>query len=148
MSFRYTLIATLTTICCGTAGAHSPAKFLEVLEGKASSVIQHGVEVKTVLDPKRAEVALRGPELFARGVLAMGRSGRPPEAYLGWYKIESSDTESLHTVSILDPFRGGDNVKLSLSGAEYLLCPTQVITSGPPAAIPHGLDYYEAFRRR
>jgi hypothetical protein len=42
--------------------------------------------------------------------------------------------------------RGSKNKALKIQAAEYLLSPSQLITTGSPDSIPHGLDNYKAYR--
>ena len=129
-----------------TADGHGSAKVLEVVSVTPTTIVKHGVEVSTSIQPTRATVNLVGPKLFSRAVQGLGEISKPKETYLGWYEIDSDDKSLKKSVRVLDALRGGSNIELTLSSAEYLLCPTQVITRGPPAEIPHGLDFYKAHR--
>jgi len=135
-----------SVLACGPLLAHSPAQFFEVLQGEVSSQVAHGVEVQTEVDAARGEVNLSGPKLFARGVSATGGSGKLTKAFLNWYQITDPQPAAKKVVSVLDPFRGDQETELRLGNAEYLLCPTQMIGNGMPAPIPHGLDFYKAYK--
>ena len=130
----------------GTAYAHSPVEFLEVLQGKPSNLIEHGVEIKSVLDDKKATAKLVGPDHFAIAVGCLKRPVKKEKAYLVWYKIAKPKKESSRKVTVIDLLRGADVPPLTIGAAEYFLSPAQRITTGPPSEVPHGLDHYKAYR--
>ena len=126
--------------------AHSPAEFLEVVQGEPSNLIEHGVQLQSLFDDQRVETQLSGPYYFALSVGGMGRAAKEEKAYLAWYKIVDGKPEGSRKVAVLDLIRGGDPAPLTIESAEYFLSPAQRITSGPPSEIPEGLDHYKAYR--
>ena len=128
------------------AMGHAPVEFMEVSEGKPSNLIEHDVQVKAVIDDKKRSVELAGPYFFSQAVGCMGRRVKDPKAYLSWYKLVDAKKEDERKVVVTDLFRGTDKTPLTIGSAEFLLSPSQRITAGPPARVPHGLDHYIAYR--
>ncbi|TWU31331.1 DUF7450 family protein [Novipirellula artificiosorum] len=129
-----------------TVLAHSPVDFLEVLSVKPARSIQHTVELQGKFDSERVETDLEGPLFFSRSVGCMGRAAKKQPAYLNWFKIVASPEQPERELFILDMVRGDSSKTLKIKQAEYLLSPSQLITSGVPDAIPGGLDHYKAYR--
>lgn len=126
--------------------AHAPAEFLEVFSVEASVPIDHSVELKTEVDPLRQDAKLAGPTHFARSIEAMGRRESKTPAFLNWYAIVDPVVQPTRDLDILDLVRGSKQKTLRIESAEFLLCPSQAITTGTPAPVPHGLDHYKAYR--
>ncbi len=126
--------------------AHTPVDFLEVLSVVPARPIEHSVELKSTFDESKVETMLVGPKMFARPVECMARSVKKPRAYLNWFKIVEPGSEPVREVEVLDMVRGSSNKLLKIQTAEYLLSPSQLITTGSPDSIPHGLDNYKAYR--
>lgn len=129
-----------------SAQAHSPVKFLEVLQGQPANLIEHGVDLKSVFDKQKVTTDLAGPYLFSIAVGGMGQQVSRDKAYLAWYKIVDGAKDAPRKVSVLDLVRGANSPPLTIESAEYFLSPAQRITTGAPAVIPHGLDHYKAYR--
>ena len=126
--------------------AHNPVEFLEVSSVSPSIVIEHDVELQSVYDMARIKTQLSGPELFSEAVGCLGRPIAKTKAYLNWYRIVDAKQEPRRKVSVLDMVRDNDHRTLTIGNAGYLLTPAQRIGSGPPDAIPHGLDHYKAYQ--
>lgn len=126
--------------------AHSPVEFLEVLSVESARPIQHGVELKSKFDDQKIETQLEGPRFFSGSVGCLNRSAKKKRAFLNWFKIVDAPKEPIRQLSVLDMVRGSSNKALTIQGAEYLLSPSQLITTGVPDAIPAGLDHYKAYR--
>ena len=135
-----------TPLCSVPVQAHTPVEFMEVLEGVPSNLIEHDIELKSVLDTQRMVTELAGPYHFSLAVSCMGRDVKTPKAYLSWYKIVDPKSEASRKILVVDLVRGDDKTALTIESAEYFLSPAQRITAGPPSAIPHGLDHYKAYR--
>lgn len=136
----------VAAISATTVQAHTPVLYLEVLEGKPSNMIEHGVELQSVLDQKKAETDLEGPHHFSLAVGCLGRKVKDEKAYLAWYKIVNAKKQAPRKVAVLDLIRGSESTPLTIGAAEYFLTPAQRITTGPPSEIPGGLDHYKAYR--
>jgi hypothetical protein len=147
-TFLQPLVAFLVVALWANADtlAHTPADFLEVLQVQAASPIKHAVELKSRLDQKKAATDLSGPEFFARAVGGMKRPVKHPRAYLNWYKIDRPQPQPVRELVVLDMVRGSANKSLKVDVAQYLLSPSQLITSGVPDPVPEGLDHYKAYR--
>lgn len=128
-----------------TALGHTPVEFLEVIEGKPSLLIEHGVEVQGLLDKQKSETDLEGPYLFSIAIGCMDREVKKQKAYLSWYKIVGGQQERQRKVNVVDLVSGAKS-GLTIGSAEYFLSPAQRITSGPPSEVPDGLDHYKAYR--
>lgn len=126
--------------------AHTPVDFLEVLKAEPARPIEHGVDLKGTFDAERVETDLVGPKMFSRAVGCLNRPVKKPLACLSWFEIVDSAVEPVREVIILDMIRGGSDKKLRIQSAEYLLSPSQLITTGAPEPVPDGLDHYKAYR--
>ncbi|MEM8670990.1 MAG: hypothetical protein AAGG48_25905 [Planctomycetota bacterium] len=144
---RWCAIAIMLVVGMPNSGqAHTPADFMEVLEGKPSNLVEHGIEVKDIFDSQKAEIDLEGPYHFSQAVGGMGRSAKGPKAYMSWYKIQNPKKQEPRKVVCIDFVRGDESKPLTIGSAEFFLSPAQRITSGPPSEIPVGLDLYKAYR--
>lgn len=130
----------------GVADAHTPVDFLEVLRVEPARPIEHAVELQGKFDSEKVETELLGPQLFSRSVGCLNRPVKSTPAYLSWYKIVRPETEPVREIVVLDMVRGSANKLLKIQAAEYLLSPSQLITTGAPDDIPSGLDHYKAYR--
>ncbi len=135
-----------SVIPCSLGLAHTPVDFLEVLSVVPSRSIEHAVELKSAFDEGKVQTMLVGPKMFARPVECMDRPVKKPRAYLNWFQITEPSSEPVREIEVLDMIRGGNNKLLKIQAAEYLLSPSQLITTGSPDSIPHGLDNYKAYR--
>ena len=129
-----------------SATAHNPVEFLEVVDGKPLTSIEHPIEVKSVLDQERATIDLLGPHHFSLSAGCLGRSPKAEKAFLAWYKIENPKPMTSRKVKVLDLVRGMKTEPFEITTAEYFLTPAQRITTGPPSEVPVGLDHYKAYR--
>ncbi|TWU56262.1 DUF7450 family protein [Rubripirellula reticaptiva] len=143
----------LVAVVCMAVGApatpgfaHVPAEFLEVFSVHAALPVDHDVDLKTAVDQARRESKVTGPTYFAHSTAAMGRSSGETPAFTNWYAIVDPVDQPRRSVSVLDLVRGSKEKMLTLGKAEFLLCPSQSITTGAPAPIPDGLDFYKAYR--
>lgn len=143
---RTLLLLLLVASTCESGFAHTPFEFLEVLKVSPANVVEHSLELQSKFDKSRTDTALVGPELFARSVGCLGRSAKKTSTYLSWYRIESPKQEPNRRITVLDLVRGSENMDLSISTAEYFLSPTQQVESGPPDAVPTGVDHYTAYK--
>ena len=143
-SFPLLIIASFVWVT--SVQAHSPVEFLEVLEGKPSTLIEHGVELKSQIDDEKQSTNLTGPHFFSVAVGCMDRTVKTPKAYLSWYKIVDPRKSDRRKLSVVDLVRGADGEPLTIGSAEYFLSPSQRISTGPPSSIPDGLDHYKAYR--
>ncbi len=130
---------------CASAVAHKPVGFLEVLQVQPSALIEHEVDTKGPFDRQRIEIDLAGPRFFSRSVAAMDRPVGKAKAYLNWFEIVGAEEQPKREVSVLDMVRGSENLKLTVATPKYLLSPAQLITTGTPDPVPHGLDHYLAY---
>ena len=64
-----------------SATAHNPVEFLEVVDGKPLTSIEHPIEVKSVLDQERATIDLLGPHHFSLSAGCLGRSPKAEKAF-------------------------------------------------------------------
>lgn len=126
--------------------AHTPVEFLEILEGKPSNLIEHGIEIKGIFDDKKSMIDLKGPYYFSAAVGCMGRQAEKQKAYLAWYKIVRPKQEAPRKVACIDLIRGGESTPLTIGEAEFFVSPAQRITTGAPSEIPNGLDHFKAYR--
>jgi hypothetical protein len=126
--------------------AHTPVEFLKVFQVNAANQIEHAVDLQGVYDKQRISTELLGPQLFSRAVGCLDRRQKKPIAYLSWYKIVQPKGEPQRTVSVLDLVRGGEDMELSISKAEFFLSPSQSIATGTPDPVPAGLDQYKAYQ--
>jgi hypothetical protein len=143
------LIATAVTqsvILLSPAAAHSPVDFMEVLAVEPSLPIEHGVELQSVIDSARTERMLLGPQRFAHAVAAMNRPVGNPKAYVNWFRFEKVTDSEPRELDTLDMIRGYEQKTLTVTTAEYLLTPSQLISTGSPDPIPEGFDLYVAYR--
>lgn len=138
------LLATLLLHSTGTA--HSPVEFLEVLSVKPVRTVEHTVELKSEFESERVKTDLKGPLHFSRSVGCMGRPAKKRPAYLNWFKIKNPSKGAPRQLDVLDMVRGSERKTLSIQRDEYLLSPSQLITSGVPDPVPGGLDLYKAYR--
>ncbi|NND96231.1 MAG: hypothetical protein HKN47_02745 [Pirellulaceae bacterium] len=141
-------LACLLLVAASTATvlAHTPVEFLEVIAVEPARMIEHAVDLKSKFDPEKVQTDLQGPVMFARSVGCMGRAANNQPAYLNWFKIVKPAGEPVRELSVLDMVRGDGSKSLKIQNAEYLLSPSQLITSGTPDEIPDGLDHYKAYR--
>ena len=130
----------------GVALAHIPVEFLEVLSVTPAQQVEHSVDLKSRFDERRVETPLRGPAFFSRAVGCMDRPAKKVRANLNWFRIDQPDEQPVRKVEVLDIVRGSNGKMLSIGGAEFLLSPSQLITTGAPDAVPDGLDHYKAYR--
>ena len=145
--FRLSILSVLFAALLGTSSfGHSPVDFLEVLSVEPARPIQHDVELQSMFDKGRKASLLEGPQFFSRSVGGMDKPAKKKLAYLTWFRIVDAPEEPVRQVSILDMVRGGSSDPLKIQAAEYLLCPSQLITTGPPDSVPFGLDYFKAYR--
>ncbi len=146
--FKIALFAPLVTLIVNgvSVRAHSPVEFLEVVQGEPANLIEHRVELQSLIDDQRVKTDLEGPYYFSLAVGGMGREVKKEKAYLAWYKIVGAKFEETRKVSVLDLVQGADKAPMTIESAEYFLSPAQRITSGPPSEIPEGLDHYKAYR--
>lgn len=126
--------------------AHTPVEFLEVLEGKPSNLIEHGIEVKGIFDAKKSIIDLEGPYCFSAAVGCLGREAKKQKAYFSWYRIVRPKQEAPRQVACIDLIRGGETTPLTIGAAEFFVSPAQRITTGAPSEIPDGLDHFKAYR--
>ncbi|MDE0865948.1 MAG: hypothetical protein OSA98_19340 [Rubripirellula sp.] len=126
--------------------AHSPVDFLEVIRVKPAQTIVHGVETKSRYDSERKESSLEGPDYFSRGIGAMKRAVKIPRAYMNWFAIKDATPQPKREVDVLDMVRGASSKRLQIGNAEFLISPSQLLTSGVPDAVPEGLDIYTAYQ--
>ena len=137
----------LFTLLTGSwAQAHSPVDFLLASEVEPGNPINHAVELKSRLDEDKVATNLTGPSMLFRAVGGMGRPQKKRLAFLTGYKIANPKEEPLREIKVLDIVRGSSNKSLKIQSAEHVLCPAQMITSGPPQDVPDGLDHYKAYR--
>ena len=129
-----------------TSLGHSPVDFLEVIRVKPAQVIEHGVETRSRYDSMKKESSLEGPAYFSRGVGAMKRAVKSPRAYMNWFVIKNPTQLPKRQVDVLDMVRGGTSKQLQIGNAEFLISPSQLLTSGAPDEIPDGLDIYKAYK--
>ena len=145
--FRLLFVCVVIAVGSGSnLPAHTPVEFLEVLSVQPARKVEHAIDLKSKFDASKRETQLDGPLLFSRSVGCLGRAAMKQPAYLNWYKIVDPIDEPVRTVSVLDTVRGSANKSLQIRSAEYFLAPSQRITTGPPDAIPGGLDQYKAYR--
>lgn len=144
--FRIGSTAALLMVTLTTAQAHTPVEFLEVFSVEPNRVIEHGVTLQSIFDAKRVETELVGPKMFSRAVGAFGRPAKKQKAYLNWYAIKNPTKQPRRQVDVLDLVRGYGKKTLTIGNADFLLSPSQLITTGAPEAIPEGLDLYKAYR--
>jgi hypothetical protein len=126
--------------------AHSPVDFLEVIRVKPAQVIEHGVETKSRYDSERKESSLEGPVYFSRGVGAMKRAVKSPQAYMNWFAIKNAVAQPKREVDVLDMVRGASSKRLRIGNEAFLISPSQLLTSGTPDEVPAGLDVYKAYQ--
>jgi hypothetical protein len=135
-------VAILDAVAC----AHTPVDFLEVLEIEPARTITHAVELKSKFDSEKVKTELEGPRFFSRSVECLNRPVKKPPAYLNWFEIVAPEVEPVREIDVLDMIRGGSSKSLRIKSAEYLLSPSQLITTGVPESVPGGLDHYKAYR--
>ena len=114
--------------------AHTPVEFLEVLQGKPSNLIEHGVEVKGIFDRQKVATELKGPSHFSLAVGCMGRGAKKGKAYLAWYEIVDAKKEAPRNVTVIDLIRGAESTPVTIESAEYFLSPAQRITTAERSA--------------
>lgn len=125
--------------------AHSPVDFLEVIRVKPAQVIEHGVETKSRYDSERKKSSLEGPVYFSRGVGAMKRPVKSPQAFMNWFAIKDAVAQPKREVDVLDMVRGAASKRLRIGNEAFLISPSQLLTSGTPDEVPEGLDIYKAY---
>lgn len=132
--------------CASSGQAHTPVRFLEVLQGEPANLIEHGVDLKGLFDDQKVATDLKGPFHFSLAVGCSGRKVEKEKAYLCWYRIADSRKEAPRRVAVVDLIRGAESKPLRIGSAEYFLSPAQRITTGAPSRVPDGLDHYKAYR--
>ena len=148
-SFRSFAVVGLLFGCVVSSSAslaHSPVDFLEVIRVKPAQVIEHGVETKSRYDSERKESSLEGPVYFSRGVGAMKRAVKSPQAYMNWFAIKNAVAQPRREVDVLDMVRGASSKRLRIGNEAFLISPSQLLTSGTPDEVPEGLDVYKAYQ--
>ncbi|MDG2222352.1 MAG: hypothetical protein P8L85_13305 [Rubripirellula sp.] len=143
---RKSLPLLLVALVTSWAQAHTPVEFLEVVEGKPSNLIEHGIELKGIFDDEKSMTNLKGPYRFSAAVGCLGRKAEKQKAYLAWYKIVAPKQERQRKVACVDLIRGADSTPLTIGSAEFFVSPAQRITTGAPTDIPSGLDHFKAYR--
>jgi hypothetical protein len=138
-------LCVLTSLCT-VASARTPLDFLEVVAVTPSRVIEHEVDLKGPFDNDSVETFLEGPKLFSHAVGFRGKAVRDPTTFLNWYRIAKPAAESQRVLSVRDSMRGKHAYRITIEKSVFLLSPAQRITSGPPAQIPAGLNYFKAYK--
>ena len=147
IKFRSLIFCLLGFASLGTSTlAHSPVGFFEVLAVDPARPIEHKVDLQSTFDEAKTATDLKGPQFFARSVGCLERPPKEKAAYLNWFQITDVAVDAVRHVSTLDMVRGSSSEPLKIQGAEFLLCPAQLITTGIPDPIPFGLDHYKAYR--
>lgn len=135
-----------TVIPCASCFAHTPVEFLEAVSVVPARSVEHAVELQGMFDDVQIETMLVGPKMFSRAVGCLERPVKKPLAYLNWFKIVDPSAQPVREVGVMDMVRGSQSKMLRIQSAEYLLSPSQLITTGSPDPIPVGLDHYKAYR--
>jgi hypothetical protein len=127
------------------ASARNPVDYLEVVAVTPTRVIEHEVDLKGQFDKDAEETFLEGPHLFSHAVGLGKEAVHDENTFLNWYKIAKPATEPRRVLSVRDSMRGDDAHRITIANSAFLLAPTQRITTGRPARIPSGLNYFKAY---
>ena len=128
--------------------ASEPAEYFEVIKVTPREKIDHRVRISDPFKENLFPVRLRGPLYFSQPISSPASSEKPPRkppAILNWYTVQESALESGRTLLLTD-LLSARPYRVKLAEPRYLLSPAQKVTTGNPAAIPQGLNYFLAYR--